>query len=517
MTKRFSFNLVDEPWLRCVDKTGANQKLGIRDILVNAHELADMGGDSPLEQVALHRLLLAILHRILGPEDYDDWGNLWEESRFPAGPLNAYLNRWRHRFDLFDKDRPFYQAPDKRVRSKSVISLVQELAAGNNPTFFDHHTEEGGVSFTQERAARALVTAQAFALAGPCDPSQKLYFTDGNCARGVTFLIAGDNLFQTLLLNMIQYPGDEPLRSPGDDLPAWEMDDPFTPEREMPLGYLDYLTWQNRRIWLQPEWTDGGLRVREMTMAPGLRVDAGVLDPMKHYRKDVKKGFLVRRFYESRALWRDSVALLALPSSEEDHAPLTIRWLRELVHDEQLLDARRLYRYLALGMANDQARVFFYRSERMPFPLAYLDEPQLVSHLRDATGAAEQARKQLWGATRTLARLVLSPQAGSAGGHDPAPEDLDSLVAYWDPERHFWATLEQPFQTLVVDLPRAPDTALAEWYETVQRVAWDSLERAAQQAGDDVRSLKARVRARAQLGAGLRKIPVFDRRMEETK
>ena len=110
---------------------------------------------------------------------------------------------------------------------------------------------------------------------------------------------------------------------------------------------------------------------------------------------------------------------------------------------------------------------------------------------------------------------MLSPQAGTAQGHEPAREDLDSLVAYWDPERHFWATLEQPFQRLVVDLPGAPDAALAAWYETVQQVAWGALEKAVRQAGEDVRALKAGVRARAQLGAGLRKIPVFDSRKEE--
>jgi CRISPR system Cascade subunit CasA len=515
MTTGFSFNLLDEPWLLVVDRAGANRILGIREALLTAHELVELSGDSPLEQVALHRLLLAVLHRIYGPEDYEAWGSLWEEGRFPAGPLNTYLDQWRQRFDLFDGHQPFYQAADTRVRSKSVISLIQELASGNNPTFFDHNTELRGAVLTPDRAARALVTAQVFSLAGLCDPSQKLSFTDGNCARGVVFLIAGDNLFQTLLLNMVQYPDEEPLRSVQEDRPAWEMDDAFMPDREMPFGYLDYLTWQNRRILLQPEASDQGIVVREMTMGPGLRIDPTILDPMKHYRKDTKKGFLVRRFSESRALWRDSAALLALPDSEEDFAPLTIRWLRELVHTEHVLDTRHLYRYLALGMANDQARVFFYRSERMPFPLAYLDEPQLVRRLRDATDAAEQARGQLWGAARALARFVLSPHAGTAQGHEPAREDLDSLVAYWDPERHFWATLEQPFQRLVVDLPGAPDAALAAWYETVQQVAWGALEKAVRQAGEDVRALKAGVRARAQLGAGLRKIPVFDSRKEE--
>jgi len=61
--------------------------------------------------------------------------------------------------------------------------------------------------------------------------------------------------------------------------------------------------------------------VQMVTMAPGLRLDAGILDPMKLYRKGKDEGFLVNRFSEDRALWRDSAALFGLRSDRGNYPP----------------------------------------------------------------------------------------------------------------------------------------------------------------------------------------------------
>ena len=79
-------------------------------------------------------------------------------------------------------------------------------------------------------------------------------------------------MFETLMLNMIRYPTDDDVMPHNpDDCPAWEVDDPFTPDRSIPRGYLDYLTWQNRRILLMPVHTPTGTIVQQMTVAPGMR------------------------------------------------------------------------------------------------------------------------------------------------------------------------------------------------------------------------------------------------------
>ena len=177
------FNLVDMPWIPCIRRDGQSVELGLRDALQRAHELRELGGESPLVTAALYRLLLAILHRVYGPDGYDTWYTLWQARRWDPAPLEAYFTHWYDRFDLFHPKRPFYQAADERVKPKSVTSLVHDVASGNNATLFDHHTDDRGLTLTPAQAARFLVAAQSFGLAGLSGLPQK--FTDGTCALGI--------------------------------------------------------------------------------------------------------------------------------------------------------------------------------------------------------------------------------------------------------------------------------------------------------------------------------------------
>lgn len=82
MTQTFSFNLVEEPWIPCVDKNGATIELNLRELFAQAHQLRTIAGDSPPVTAALHRFLLAILHRVFGPADEDVWVDLWESEQW---------------------------------------------------------------------------------------------------------------------------------------------------------------------------------------------------------------------------------------------------------------------------------------------------------------------------------------------------------------------------------------------------------------------------------------------------
>jgi CRISPR system Cascade subunit CasA len=390
------------------------------------------------------------------------------------------------------------------VKTKPLNSLVLHLAFGNKATLFDHHTDGEGIALTPAEAARAVVAAQSFGLAGLSGLPQK--FTDGTCARGILFFVQGETLFETLMLNMLRYPTEEDIMPHHpEDRSVWEMDDPFAPGRSLPLGYLDYLTWQNRRILLIPRQGPTGIVVREMTMAPGLRLDSAVLsrDPMKHYRVDKKRGLLVQRFREDRALWRDSAALFSM-KSDDYRPPRTFQWLAELV-EVGCLDVAQTRGYMALGMANNQARVDFYRSEHLPLPLRYLKDDGLVGRLQDALKMAEDTRNQLWGAARKLATFLLNPQADAEGGRNPAPDDLDRLTDQWAIERDYWSRLEIPFRRLLEALPDDVEGTLTRWRDTLQRTAWVAFDRVARDLEHDPRNLKSTVRARDQLAAGLGK------------
>src|SRR5438876_12141437 len=105
----FSFNLIDEPFLPCFRLDGLPVEYGMRDVLLKAQEIAELRDGSPLVTVALHRLLLAILHRCYaGPKNSADRVAIRTTGRFDADRIARYFEK-SDRFDLFHEKYPFYQ------------------------------------------------------------------------------------------------------------------------------------------------------------------------------------------------------------------------------------------------------------------------------------------------------------------------------------------------------------------------------------------------------------------------
>lgn len=524
-----SFNLIDERWIPCIRLSGEREELSLRETLSNAHNLREIHADSPPVTAALHRLLLAVLHSAFrGPKNRPSWERMWKSPQFDMTELDEYLAQYRHRFDLFDSEHPFYQARYPGAAKKSVVSLVLEMASGNNPTLFDHHTEDGTVALTPAQAGRVLITSQSFGFGGLSGMPEK--FTDAPCAKGIIFFAVGDTLFQTLMLNLVRYTEDEPVPNlKGDDCPTWETEDPFEPSRSKPKGYLDYLTWHSRRIWLIPEQTTNGVLVRYMTWGPGLRLDAEDVDPMKRYYQDKKEGWRILSFTPDRALWRDSAPLFQL-SDPKNRPPAVVAWLSRLAN-HNVLPFTYSYRLMALGVAKKRASLEFFRSEVLPLPLDYLkkENETLVSDLSKALQFAEDAGNllqsrfpSLRSAVFTLARLVAAPTT-TDDKLDQLPGKKDdtevkrmlSLANSWAVERVYWSSLELHFHRLVNDLPQNPEAALDEWRAQLRCAANSAFEQAEAYAGQDRRTQRAVVKAREQFNRGLWQI-LSIKRKEET-
>jgi CRISPR system Cascade subunit CasA len=549
----YSFNLIDEPWIPCLKPDGKRVELGLRDVLVQAHKLHEIHGDTPLETAALHRLLLAVLHRVFGPEKPNIWKSLWEQEDFDRSMLENYLHRpeIHRRFDLFDPEKPFYQ-PCKRheqklgevvnngrvqhkgkmsleefldssnredVEPKSVISLLLHAASGDNAVLFDHSTKAVGISLTLAQAARALITSQLFGFGGTSGVREN--FTDAPGAKGILFFARGRNLFETLILNMVQYEGDKPLPIlDASDLPAWEMEDPFVPDRKKPRGYLDYLTWHNRRIWLLPEEVEGQIVVRDMYWVPGLELDADVVDPMMHYFEDKKGGVRPLCFTSNRALWRDSKVLFQL--GEVNEPPQVVQWLSRLANPPNfVLNKTRRFQLMALGMAKNQARLDFLRSENLPLPVDFLKKPDLVGELGRALQAAESSAFAIRTASFVLAWLVLYPTTNAQVFESPAninskiksgsrkqskdeeAKRIYKLAKSWGVERYYWSDLDVHFHYLIQDLPDAPEQVLQTWRGQVRRAATAAFNQAERYAGSDGRTMRAVAVARQRFNIGL--------------
>ena len=507
-----SFNLIDKPWIPVIGLDGMIKEASLHETIANAHQLRELSGESPLVIVALHRLLLAILHHRFGPNSPQAWGELWshQSKGFTMETIDNYFAdpKIYDRFDLFHPERPFMQMADNRVQPKTITAMIHDLASGNNATLFDHHTDADGIALTPAQAARYLLAAQAFGLAGLSGLDEK--FSYAPCVGGVIFLVQGETLFETLLLNLIKYPPAEDLfpAQSDQDAPVWEQDDPFARDSTFPRGYVDYLTWQNRRIKLIPpdEQSGDGL-VRQITMAPGLKLDGEVREPMKLYRRlAADRPLMALRFSEDRALWRDSSALFRLlPNDKTDfQPPHALTWNRDLVYRHRYLPERPR-RIFALGMANDQAKTEFFRSERMPLHPRYLEDSTVVDALETLLKLAETVSNQLWGATNTLACYLVKPDYDPQNAKSkPKREDLDPLLGSWGALRYYWAQLETPFYQVLGQLPDDINCASDFWNQTLRNAAREAFNKIADNLQTTPRVLKATVQAQGQLEAGLK-------------
>ena len=340
-------------------------ELSLYDTLANAHKIQEITDESPLVTAALHRVLLAIMHRVLGPKNEAEWCSIWNDGdpNIREDELLRYLDDGRHRFDLFDKKWPFYQVASFAVGNPSPVArLRQELASGNNPTLFDHSYESNEMAMTAAEAARSVIATQSFALGG--GRSATIYTRDAPIARSAVILMRGDSLAQTLVLNLVRYDHDaevnEPFAATGEDMPAWEQDSAPVPGPRVPNGYVDLLTWQSRMLRLEPEGSEDEPLVRRVHFAQAEVLESlpenAFVDPQAVGIRDETRHDTLR-FDSQRAVWRDSVALLRVTLWRQAMFAGQTKpwngWAEWLLADAQF---QATYRLSVLGLETEPGR-----------------------------------------------------------------------------------------------------------------------------------------------------------------
>lgn len=505
----YRFNLIDQPWLPCVMPDGTSQDLGLRDLFAHAHEITAIFDQSPLVTAAVHRLLLAMLHRNFGPASRAEWKALWQAKRFNMETLDTYFSRWKPRFELFDEQYPFYQVATFSGKQKEVEinDLLPELARGNTPTLFDHTTDEGSATLSFPQAARALLALQMYKLGGLSGLGAN--YVDAPLARTVCFLVVGKSLFETLLLNLVPYHGDQPIPNTTNDAPAWEHK--TLPSTGVPHGYLDYLTWQTLALRLRPSETSHNPGVvAKVQIALGRGFERGnFFDPHASYRKLAKakadqEPWEFVRFSEERALWRDSTTLLRL-AGQETRPPVALPWIAELSAN-QIVEAGAQYQLTAYGLCPDQANILFWRHERMPLPAQYLTDESLLEKVEVALHTAEEAAAALRHAGTQLARRFLYPSQKEKDLAKAQKKEAGRWAKHLALTERYWSLLEIPFGEVMRTLPTDAEAALTTWRKTIAATASEAFEAVARTLDQSARALRAVTEGRALLASRLSRI-----------
>ena len=521
-----TFNLIRERWIRCVRLDGQIHVVGLAEALASSHDLSEITDESPLVMAALHRLLLAILHRNLGPRDTETWGKLWKQCRFPTEVMEAYWTKWESHFDLFHEAYPFYQSASISVKDepRTVSTLEFHRSSGNNATLADHTTDDRSPVMTAAEAARALVAHQTFALGGTVgylksrenDADKRA--SDSPSARGAVCLLQGANLFETLMLNLAAY---DPAAHPK-DLPCWERAPSQGKGERTPDGRVDLFTWQSRRSRLfGSQASDGSTRADRVKLVPGFHVPL-LWNPFKDeslqsfvLQADAKpdqRPWFQYRISSERAVWRNSSAIIHGVKGEkrQELQPLTLDWIAQLVWGGEL-PAGFPCRLEVSGFATDQQKVELWRREQLPVTAGLLQDPRCQESLRSALTHADDTAYALSTATKRLAAEILSPSDFKKAD----PKRVKQLVSSLGTEIQYWSSLSTPFYEFLESLggsqgitdEEAQDSAsnvgFEAWKRSVRSAAIKAFNQASSGVTQNVRGLRAQAIADTELSRRL--------------
>lgn len=502
------FNLIENSWVRVFDDDNHISELSLRDTLLQSNTIHELADNSPLVNIAVLRLLLAIIHAAAWrDDDMDDkrekWVHWWNAGSLPLNDIDAYLQKWHHRFDLFDEQYPFMQTGGLEMKEASPLSRLA-FEENNTTGLFAYPENPIWENPTSAQAARLLLATQAFALGFGKSSKAKIndveieppYTADAPLLRGLTVWLTGNTLLETLLLNLTPFdPDDFP-----DDAPSWELDAPDELRDKLinkkrrtvpPRGVMDCFSWQSRLLRLIPENEKGQIVVHNAYFTQGRSIDDKAhFDPMKVYMATKKEGFFALALSEQKAAWRDASSLFYTPSTGHPCAAVVEIGLQVNL---KTVCRSHLYRIHTVGIATQPGKAgkfLLWRHDRMPAPVSLLNDENGASRIHLATDEADDMANQLYMRFKKVAQLFDTPNTGREGAKDPNPDAVAKIIDAFDPRRDFWTRLETPFYTYLTALVNNPENAIEQWRDTLEREAHQSFTASRNSLGKSPRALR---------------------------
>lgn len=489
--KEVEFNLLDEPWVRVLCPDCSVREVSLTDALLHAHEYKGLAGELPTQDVAVLRLLLAVLHTVFWDHDVDGaavpltdpnmalvrWRGLWRQGQFPEQPIRDYLVAWHEHFWLFHPERPFWQAPDaKKGTDFGAKKLNGEIVEGEHKIrLFSSYSAEGKEELSYAQAARWLVYTNGFDDTA-AKPKIKVLpngekpksMKEGWLGRLGLVLAKGDTLFETLMLNLVLLAdGEKVWRQPR---PYWEQANPNYGERNeipVPDNAAELLTLQSRRIILKRE----GQKVVSYSLLGGdfFESQNAFCEQMTVWEKqtDKKSGvvsFEPKKHKSAIQFWREFPTVF----QSQEKNPGIVQWIVKL-QTARILDRNRMIRFEIVGMRYDGTSSHTVEdtfSDSLTFHAALLDElgRRWRRKITDEIDRCEELAKAVGNLAKNLDIAASDPDhAGKKNSAKAAREQ-------------FYFRLDQPFRRWLCDIDPAWDSETAEkhisqWRADAKRIA----------------------------------------------
>lgn len=512
MSKQGTYNLIDEPWILVRFADGHLDQVSLNELFSQWESIAEILGDLSTQAFAIYRLALAIMYRSATQanspiKEVEDWEEYWDTPDSLSEAIASYLSVWYNRFDLLDSSAPFYQVAGLRSSKNDVSTLdriVLDSPAGGQ---FSNRTAAGLSRLSWAEAARWLIHIHAFDTSGiktgavgdPRVKGGKGYGIGTGWAGQIGgLLIRGENLFKTLMLNLIPEDLDNsPLGEINivEDLPPWERAPLGAGVRDgnenlNPTGPVDLYTWQSRRVRLVGD-ADGATGV---VLAQGDRMtpqNRQKVEPMTVWRYSLPQSkkfkmhvYMPRLHDSSRSLWRGLGAVIPQLSSaqstdgfdkktkvQSSFPPAVLTWQAYLVN-QYIIDPESLVPIETYGLEyGAQSAVVdnsLHDSLTLPSRLLADSGKSARANLVKALEAAEETANVVGRFARNLAvasgasetdgeyttiRTRFFFQAETAFRHwivEPELDDQNAVVSW---QRQLSSLANQLFSELVATVP----------------------------------------------------------------
>lgn len=468
------FNLIDEPWICVIDNDCKVSEVSLKELFANAHLYKDLCGELPTQDFAVMRLLLAILHTVFSrysasgkPSPIKSqgaalgrWKKLWESGKFPAEVISDYLETQRESFYLFHPERPFYQVERAKIGTEYTASKLNgNLSESSNKLrLFPNASGKAKEELTYSEAARWLIYVNAYddTSAKPSGEAKKLDTklpSPGAGWLGKLGLVcaAGNNLFETLMLNLIMLRDDGEIYAA--EKPIWEREKiPDGERKEIPLpdNLSELYTLQSRRLYLKrPKQSVIGYY---LLGGDFFEKENAFIEPMTFWRSADKHSdvFNPRRHDASRQFWRDFSSLVT--NGEKGRRPGIVSWLNRLEREE-LIGARPLNMKIASVQYGDKdffVTNVFSDSLQMHAALISDMNPKWQTAVTDSVEFCDKISQRVW----TFAKNVDL----AAGGSNSTKESKGTSANFADKVKaNFFGRIDAPFRKWLCELDPAVD------------------------------------------------------------
>lgn len=363
------FNLIDENWILVLDTTGETKEISLTELFANAQNYKCLAGEMKTQDFAILRILLAVIQTVFSrfdadgnPYDYIDlddrfrqiddvdeddlshykkdlrrtWKNLWKAGEFPD-IINKYLEKWHDRFYLLDDKYPFMQVSEDIIRNntknrggtdvgiKTINRTITE--SKNKIALFAGRDNLGKNKTTSSELSRWLITYHGYPgaidktkftnIGDKFSPSKGWLYDLG----GIYF--TGDNLFETLMLNLVLVHPQE--FNEYRQRPAWEFSASENVYEALTISLINNLaglyTRYSRAVYINPYADFSNDFSLEVVKLLNLEHQNQNLELMTTWRKNEsgpnKGTFTPKKHRRDISLWR-SFGLLALNPNTND-------------------------------------------------------------------------------------------------------------------------------------------------------------------------------------------------------